>query len=114
MSYTAAEAARRGYFKEAARLLIDERPLSNRILRLEIQYYLGDADYVRAKGPRIFSESKDDPRFAFRAASVLASQYFDEGSTAQSLDYCQRAVQFAELPDQLNVAMVPASDAIQK
>jgi DNA-binding NtrC family response regulator/tetratricopeptide (TPR) repeat protein len=96
VSSAAAEAARRGYFKEAARLLVDDRQLSNRLLRLEIEYYLGNAEHVHVQGPRVFSETKNDARFAFRAASILASQYFDDGRSDRSLDYCQQAVQFAE------------------
>src|SRR3954447_17340928 len=96
MSTAAAETARRGYYSEAARLLGDVRKISDRVLRLEVDYYLGYADRVRSEGRRLYSDSSGDLRLAFRVASIVASQFFDDGAIDDSIDYSQRSVSLAE------------------
>ena len=96
MSSAASDAARQGYYSEAARLLGDVRKISDRVLRLEVDYYLGYTDRVRTDGRKLYSDTSSDPRLAFRVASIVASQFFDDGAIDDSIDYSQRSVSLAE------------------
>jgi DNA-binding NtrC family response regulator len=96
MASAAAEAVRQGYFKEGARLLSEAEGIESPVLALEIHYYLGHGNYVRTNGAEVLARTAADPRLAYRAASVLASQHFDDGSPQRSLEYSHKAVQFAE------------------
>src|SRR3954451_17796305 len=96
MSSAAADAARRGYYSEAARLLGDDRRIFDRVLRLEVDYYLGYADRVRTGGRKLYLDTSSDPHLAFTVASILASQFFDDGAIDESIDYSQRSVSLAE------------------
>jgi DNA-binding NtrC family response regulator/tetratricopeptide (TPR) repeat protein len=96
MITSASEAFRQGHFRKAAGLLNDNQDIANRVLNLEITYFLGDADRVRRDGAATYAETGGDPLLASRVSTVIASQYFDDGDSATSLDYSQRAVRFAE------------------
>lgn len=98
MNHAAEDAFRRGQFKDADRLLRDDnsRALNDQALRLQVDYFLGRAEQVRKVGPLVFETTSQDPLLASKCASILASQYSDDGEFTVSLELSRRAIDFAE------------------
>src|SRR5262245_51871514 len=94
MGNAALDAFRTGHFRDAQQLIERNESIETQVLRLELDYFLGQATSVRENGKRIL-HTVNDPILASRAASVLASQFSDDGAFVPSLDWSQKAVDFA-------------------
>lgn len=103
-TYIAADRAfRAGRFVDATRLLDGHRAESadDAVFTLELGYFLGKANESRRQARALLDSGALGPLAASKCASVLASQYNDDGDFGLALEFSRRAADLAERSEDL-------------